>query len=660
MKEEIKSGFTARALVLALIIAVVGFFANIFTWWGNGISLEPVFAGRVGAAILPPYGLMFVLILTSVLMGAGGFSLPEITVITTIAFVCADAPFTVGQFLQYIFAGTYRASTVASFADLLAYYPKGIWTPGDLAVISPAWTGNASPPWGTLMPYLAFWCFMLVLWGLTVVFEATVLRYQFIKKEKLPFPAFLPLSELGAQHAKGGFMTYIKRPVFLVFTLIGIIAGAISALNYIYKFTTVFFAFAQFAITPLNDFFLAFSQNTIYGWWQFIPADCAVLYLAPMDMLSSIVIGVLVLQVLWPLVMLYTGIITPGTNSAWAGPFPPSAFSYYWAPLALGFWTLVLAYKTYGDSIQNALKKVAAEPGEFSEFFTWGGLLVTWVLWLLVWVVIGANPILTIVMILTNFCYIAGMVAVHGHSGTWVAGGNAVPTRYLTWGTGTMLGVFPASGAAAKSQSAWATMAALDVSTYSGGVTQQGTVATWAFTGSHASAGPAKTGSKDIMLAQVVGILLIAIIAMPIGVMIAYGTGLGVLKGWGIAAGGGISGWQVPYVVSDAAPPTSATWMQGGVTFVLVGALLYLRSHYAWFFFNPYALFFYSHMWLLNGFIAWVLKVITLRLFGARAYEETGVPAAVGFLVGLTLAATIIMGVAAFTTTAISVGPTGY
>lgn len=660
LKEEVKSGFTVRAIVVAFILSVIGFFGNIFTWWGNGISLEPIFAGRVGAAILPPYGLLFALLLISVFLGSAGFTLPEVIVISTIAFICADAPFTVGAFLQYIFAGTYLTTTNPTLASLLPFYPKGLWTPQDVSVVAPAWTGNASVPWGTLMPYLGFWIVVLILWGLTMIFESSILRTLFIKKEKLPFPAFVPLSELGAQQSKGGFMSYIKKSSFIVGLLIGLATGAIAALNYIYHFTTVFYAFGQFAITPLNDFALALSQRTIYGWWQFIPADVAVLYLAPMDALVSIVIATLIGTVLMPLFFLYTGMITPGTNGEWAGPFPPAPIEYYWAPLALGFWAIVFGYKTYGESIRNAIKRVAAEPGEFSDFFTWGGLALTWVLWLLLWVFIGANPILMVVIILVNFVYVAGMVGVFGYTGTWVAGGMVPPTTYMTWGVGSMIGTFPSSGAAANTQSAWATMAGLGVTTYQNGVIFQGTQADWAFTGSYALCGPTKTNGKDIVYASLAAILMTALIAIPIGVTIAYGTGIGKLKAWGLGSGGAISGVETNYVVTAAAPPTSLNWTQGVFTLVLVGVLMFLRAQYAWFFFNPYSLFFYSTMWLLNGFIAWVLKLITLRLFGAKAYEEVGVPVAISFLVGLTLAATVIMGVAAFTTTAISVGPTGY
>jgi hypothetical protein len=85
------------------------------------------------------------------------------------------------------------------------------------------------------------------------------------------------------------------------------------------------------------------------------------------------------------------------------------------------------------------------------------------------------------------------------------------------------------------------------------------------------------------------------------------------------------------------------------VAIVLVGVLFFLRSSFSWWFFSPYVMFFYDNMWLLNGGVAWILKVITLKVFGAKAYEETGVPIAVGFLAGITLSAMLIMGVNSIT-----------
>ncbi|MEM3026670.1 MAG: hypothetical protein QXP19_04050, partial [Thermoproteota archaeon] len=49
--EELKAGFTIRAIIIAVVIGILGLFANISTWWALGITLDPIPAGRVGSAL---------------------------------------------------------------------------------------------------------------------------------------------------------------------------------------------------------------------------------------------------------------------------------------------------------------------------------------------------------------------------------------------------------------------------------------------------------------------------------------------------------------------------------------------------------------------------------------------------------------------------------
>ena len=251
--EKIKSGFTTRAIILSIIIMVVGLFANTATWWGLGITLEPVFAGRVGVSIYPPYGLMFVLVLASGLLVAAGLTLQEIVVVTTVAFVAADSPFVLGAFLEFIFSGTYMIKTSPSVATVSKFYP-GLWTPGlaGYSIISPAWTGGANVPLGSLAPYLGFWMFMATCWCLIMLFQASILRLQLVKKEKLPFPSMVPMTEMLSEQAEHTFLSYVKSVPFLIGLALGALIGILGALNYIYKFTAVFYAFGRYYLTFLT------------------------------------------------------------------------------------------------------------------------------------------------------------------------------------------------------------------------------------------------------------------------------------------------------------------------------------------------------------------------------------------------------------------------
>ena len=644
---ELKKGFTTRAIVLALVIGLIGLFVNIATWWALGMSEEPIAAGRVGSAMYPPYGLILVLALASVFLGNAGFTTQEIVVVNVFAFVAADAPFILMGFLGFFLSDTYLARTNTVAAALLRFYPS-LWTPGDYNLVAPAWTGNAAAPIGALLPYLAFWGFMMLLWCLMSVFHGAVMRLQYVKKEKLPFPMFIPVNEMLGRYekGKGDFMTYIKSLPFLVGLVLGALVGILGAGNYIFKFTQVFYAFGQFYMSWLGDLMGAISQKTVGGWWMLIPADIAAFYLAPMDILSSMVLLLVVLNVLFPIVMVNIGAIAPGSGTGWGGPFPTVPFTIYWLPIGVGLWAIVFGYKAYGDSIKRALSRAKAGDGELSDLLVWGGFAGTWILWLILWVAFGANIIALAAGFIIYLVYTWGIVGTFAATGTWCGWGDTWPTQAATFWVGAATGTFNSTGAAANTQAAWATATAPFITAGFGGWMIQGSEHPWALTGTYAMAQATKTKETDIFNAQLLAMVFITVVGMVFATYVIYGSGLGKLGGF---SSGGFIGNMASWSVTDASPPSSMDFTQLIVAIVLAGALFFLRSSFSWWFFSPYVLFFYDNMWLLNGGISWVLKVITLRVFGAKAYEETGVPIAVGFLAGVTLFCMLIMGVNSIT-----------
>jgi len=644
---ELKKGFTTRAIIISLVIGLIGLFANIATWWALGITLEPMPAGRVGSAQYAPYGLVFILALASAVLGGAGLSAQEIVVVNVITFVAADAPFILMEFMGFMLSDTYLARTNTVAAALLRFYPS-LWTPGDYNLVAPAWTGGASAPIGALLPYLAFWMFMMLLWCLMSVFHAAVLRLQYVKKEKLPFPMMIPINEMVGKYekGKGDFMSYIKTLPFLVGLVLGVLAGGLAALNYIWPFTQVFYAYGQFYLPWLGDLFAAISQRTVGGWWMLITADIACFYLAPMDILSSMVLMLVVLNVLFPIVAVNIGAIAPGSGTGWGGPFPTVPFTIYWLPVGVGLWALIFGYKAYGDSIKRALSRAKAGDGELSDLLVWVGFAGTWILWLILWVAFGGNIIALAAGFIVYLLYTTGIVGTFAATGTWCGWGDTWPTQATTFWVGSATGTFSSTGAAANTQGAWATATAPYITAGFGGALIEGSEHPWALTGTYALAGPTKTKETDIFDAQLLAMVFITVVGMLFATYVIYGSGFGVVHGFSTS---GMIGTMANWVVTDASPPSAMDFTQLLVSIVLVGVLFYLRSSFSWWFFSPYVLFFYDNMWLLNGGVAWILKVITLRVFGAKAYEETGVPIAVGFLAGITLGAMVIMTVNSIT-----------
>jgi hypothetical protein len=89
---------------------------------------------------------------------------------------------------------------------------------------------------------------------------------------------------------------------------------------------------------------------------------------------------------------------------------------------------------------------------------------------------------------------------------------------------------------------------------------------------------------------------------------------------------------------------------------VIVGALSFLHGKFVWFPFEPVG-FIIGTSWIsvLWGYwgpflVAWILKTLTLKLGGSKAYEQYGVPIATGFVLGYMVTVLVggIMGITRF------------
>jgi len=107
-----------------------------------------------------------------------------------------------------------------------------------------------------------------------------------------------------------------------------------------------------------------------------------------------------------------------------------------------------------------------------------------------------------------------------------------------------------------------------------------------------------------------------------------------------------IDGWAS--AITAATGPAPAPWIpHAAAGFLAAVVLSYLHSRFVWFPFEPIGLFIATEEWgALQGLwtmflAAWILKVMTLRMGGSKAYEELGVPIAVGFIVGFVITALI-------------------
>jgi hypothetical protein len=91
------------------------------------------------------------------------------------------------------------------------------------------------------------------------------------------------------------------------------------------------------------------------------------------------------------------------------------------------------------------------------------------------------------------------------------------------------------------------------------------------------------------------------------------------------------------------APPTNDIFGASIVGFIITVALSLVRARFIWWPIHPLGFLIatsFSAIWFgsWNCFLAaWIVKWITLKVGGSRAYENYGAPAVGGFLAGVTL-----------------------
>jgi len=622
-----EKGLTTRVLILFFILGFASFIVNAFTWYGVGITLEPFYGGRIGAPIYMPFGFAWLILLIFEVMKKK-LTPAEAAILIGLLFLISDSPFLFATYMEYIIGLPHASATDAKVAELLTLMPSFL-VPKDPTLVEPAYTGGAGIP-GALMPYLAFAMFLMIIYLLYQFFLATVASEQFVKVEKLPFPGVVPVVEL-TKISKISSIT--ENKILYLGIILGFLNSLITTINYITPMFKVFFAYGQIYFDAWDKFWRGLNPST-GDWWMFIMADTAVFYLAPLDVSATSTIWLGIMTLIYPFIAVGAGWVTPGKNPGWTGPFQWRFMSLYCVPLALGLWSLIFGYKVYIGSLKKAFEKRsgAAEEGEIPPLWAWGGLIGVLLIWLILWLGIGASGLVILVAILSIFITL-GQARVYAETGQWASSAPPYMTRYL------VVGAFPENPW--KSTAGWATMASAN-HIYGGAYLAQASHCTWGSLQVYNLGYATKTKPKDVFVGQLLAYLFMVIVGFPVVVSLVFSIGANKLGNtWFVSrlVARNSKVWDMYGVINKGGLLSTERIGMFVLALILVGLLWFLRTKYAWFFITPVALFFYSGMWFLSAAPAFILKLITLKVFGVKAYEKYGVPLAVGYLVGLSFGA---------------------
>jgi len=150
--------------------------------------------------------------------------------------------------------------------------------------------------------------------------------------------------------------------------------------------------------------------------------------------------------------------------------------------------------------------------------------------------------------------------------------------------------------------------------------------------------------NRSVFKILLVSILMFPLVTMTTWLHIAYTFGITKLPGtWGMQGCNGLIERSGSPDIYNSVPGTEP-WIPHFVAgFIFVGLLSLLHAMFVWFPFEPVGFILGIGAGFLWGswtysLIAWILKMITLRVGGSKLYEEFGAPMAGGYIAGHMLA----------------------
>jgi len=650
-KVGIVRGFTPKVLITWLILHVVVF--TIINIYGKGLLRTHTYitATRTGIPWYPPWGFYFTLCLIIVPLSLAVakrlvFSKQELAILFALMVMSLDTAImmdTMSVGLWYRF--------IPQSAGVNPMWIPSFFAPTERTLIEGTLLGKASVPWGPLMPFIAYWIVYFIAMFAFSLFCMEILRKKFIEVDRLSYPGVRPsfevirmATEIPTAQSKPSrlpsmFNIGLNKYFYIGFFTLGLGFGAPSVLAYTFPELGIppFACAGRFPVYPLADFFAANTWH-IVGDARWVPTDAFLMYLVPMDILATLVIYQIISYIIYPIIGTATGIMAPGvpgaTYQATAGPFRTLVFAA-WVMVGLGIWVPILSWRYIKDSLTGALKRAKAADGGVPSLWGWAGAVLTG----LVLVVLGASlgapaallllwvPFLAIMNVGRNYFY-----------------GEGWPIGYVGWDrtidygfarhVGSAMGLFPTPATATAAS--WGTGA-----WYFGNIT---------FVDTSEGGGDfpmvnyklgdmTETRPREMFNAMLIASVLIPLISVPVSLWLYYMWGVEKILTWY-----GPKSWQVGYVTTGLTGVTTPytywdpTYQVNIVASIIItGVLMVLRLRLPWFFINPIGIC-CTYVWrnMTEAFPILIIKYLTLRIGGAKAYERIGVPIIIGALVGLT------------------------
>jgi hypothetical protein len=513
------------------------------------------------------------------------------------------------------------------------------------------WINGGPILWDRWALPITWFCLNQILMAFFFIALASIFRRHWIDVEKVPFPQTMLAYELIREVTPEGR----RRKTFLIGLLIGLAFQIPVALCQTFPWFPDIYGVRYRTCGHLTRWF---GGDELLGQiagmlpMNYNPLYVTVAYQAPMSVLFSswffALIYIIIVQVAYSLGY-YSGITGIGTcGRDWCHPSPktdpPLKFAAVTAGglVAFGLMTLILQRQYIINTLKAAFGKTSTSPEKEEEPMSYRAAYITLIVSFLLTIVFfsasGLDLLDAFLMPLSALLLWYPLTRIYGLAGTtWKHSDKSLiifrlvhpeplpnPTQHWfverlagdefdspTWGW----------GGAAFSAFAGYRMASLT------------------------GASP-KNALKTMIIATILSPIF-SLVAFLLVVNAFTGPKLGQISSWHM----GIPAGCCPNLTSGLwwkNTPASAPWepwAAAGAAIIVV--LSYLHARFVWFPLEPIGFFVgMSAMSTLHGqwmpfFVAWILKFLTLRIGGSKAYEEIGAPVSAGATTGCVIGATI-------------------
>ena len=535
-------------------------------------------------------------------------------------------------------------------ADRLVNPTYAVYWPWFIApraeVLEAASLGGVAVPWVDWIPTIVWWWIYMFSYVLFFMSLGSIFRRHIIDIERLPFPQSLPAISLIE-----GVTTPGKRlsRFFAVGVALGVIAQLPIFLAVLFPWFPDIYGWrtntcgmgsswitAGSALAPIIGFAM-YNKNPLY---------VAMFYMAPLKTLFSgwlcYLIFVILMQIAYTMGY-YTGIEgLDGCGRVWCGtisyrvgaPFKWDVFTSAGVSTGIALMYLILNYRYIAETFKAAMRRVgskldAGEPISYRNAYII--LAVSIALQIAIWIGCEVSAVAALTIIASSFIlvfittYVYARIGYVAPAGSWfyygpikMAAGWPPPSPLNTgWVMAIGFGGYPLCESGKQ-------------------------IAMPFLTSLHSYKVASMTGVSNRSIFKVV------LLANAIGILTAM---LGMI--WAMYTFGArnlpsfIDYWGSSYFDSRVNPdsiarrPAYEPWIPNMIAGIIFACILsFLNARFLWFPIDPFGFLLATdgHA-LIEGIwdvllAAWILKLLTLRIGGAKLYEDMVIPVATGFIVG--------------------------